>query len=247
MSRVAALALLVLAACNSTRQVAVQVLVPDLAGRETPLPGAVVAALPYDRDSLIETMERRAPSGRPHTQALDSLFQAFHGPFLDMSRAAWLVEQTGRRLDSVTAALSAVPAGSPAALELGAMRKDLTDSLTRQNTGMERTRSALGAARDTLWPSIERLREEARAWEHTTYAGYDTLTRSQTTGRMRMISSDTTGATGWATLRVNKGIWWIHARSTDPQDPNFEWYWNVPLVGDTVRLSPATGRHRPRY
>ena len=236
-----------LAACNSTRQVAVQILVPDLAGVETPIPGAVVAALPYDRDSLIETMERRAASGRPHTQALDSLFQAFHGPFLDMSRAAWLVEQTGRRLDSVNAGLSAALPGSPAARELSTRRKTLTDSLTRQNAGMVRARTALSAARDTLWPRIERLRREARAWEHTTYAGYDTLTRSQTTGRMRMITSDTTGAAGWASLRINQGIWWIHARSPDPQDPNLEWYWNVPLVADTVRLSPATGRRRPRY
>ncbi len=220
---------------------------PDLSGIETPIPGAVVAALPYDRDSLIRTMELRAPSGRPHTQALDSLFQAFHGPFLDMSRAAWLVEQTGRRLDSVTAALSAAAPASPAALELTGMRKTLTDSLTRQSAGLERARTALGAARDTLWPRIERLRQEARAWEHTTYAGYDTLSRSQTTGRMRMITSDTTGAAGWASLTINQGTWWIHARSPDPQDPNFEWYWNVPLVDDTVRLSPATGRRRPRY
>ncbi|HEU5220318.1 MAG TPA: hypothetical protein VFU23_16775 [Gemmatimonadales bacterium] len=247
MSRVAALSLLVLAACNSTRHVAIQVLVPDLAGVDTPVPGAVVAALPYDRDSLIETMERRAPSGRPHTRALDSLFQAFHGPFLDMSRAAWLVEQTGRRLDSVNAALSAAPPGSPAASQLAVTQKTLTDSLARQNAGMTQAKNALAAARDTLWPRIERLRQEARAWVQATYAGYDTLSRSQTTGRMRMINQDTTGATGWATLRLNQGAWWIHARSPDPQDPNFEWYWNVPLAGDTVRLSPATGRHLPRY
>jgi hypothetical protein len=247
MLRVAALVLLVLAACNSTRDVSVQVLVPDLAGVDTPIAGAVVVVLPYDRDSLIETMERRAPTGRPHTQVLDSLFQAFHGPFLEMSRAAWLLERTQRRLDSINTALSGAAPGSPAAEELSAMRKTLTDSLTRQTAGMERARTTLSSARDTLWPRIERLREDARAWEHTTYAGYDTLSRSQTTGRMRMIASDTTGATGWATLRMNQGTWWVHARSPDPQDPNFEWYWNVPLVGDTIRLSPATGRHRPRY
>jgi hypothetical protein len=164
-----------------------------------------------------------------------------------MSRAAWLVEQTGRRLDSVNTALSGAAPDSPAARELTAMRKTATDSLTRQTAGMERARTALSAARDTLWPRIERLRQEARAWQQTTYAGYDTLSRSQTTGRMRMITSDTTGAAGWASLRVYQGTWWIHARSPDPQDPNFEWYWNVPLVGDTVRLSPATGHHRPRY
>lgn len=226
---------------------AVQVLVPDLSGLDTPIPGAVVAALPYDRDSLIGTMEVRAGTARPHTEALDSLFQAFHGPFLDMSRAAWLVEQTGRRLDSVNTALSAAPAGSPAAAELTIRQKILRDSLARQNTGLERARTVLGAARDTLYPRMERLRAEVREWQQSTYVGFDTLTRSQTTEKMRMIARDTTGAAGWASLSLRKGTWWIHARSPDPQDPNFEWYWNVLLEGDTVRLSPATGRHRPRY
>lgn len=224
-----------------------QVLVPDLAGVETPIPGAVVAALPYDRDSLIETMERRVPAGRPHTQTLDSLFQAFHGPFLGMSRAAWQVELTSRGLDSLNAALQSSVPGTPAARELAARRTAVADSLARLTAALERARTALGAARDTLLPRIERLRSEARAWENSTYAGYDTLSRSQTTGKMRNISSDTTGTGGWATLRVSSGTWWIHARSLDPQDPNFEWYWNVPLRGDTIRLNPAIGRHRPRY
>ena len=94
---------------------------------------------------------------------------------------------------------------------------------------------------------MESLRAEVRGWPQSTYAGFDTFTHSQTTEKMRMITRDTTSAAGWATLIIRKGTWWIHARSPDPQDPNFEWYWNVPLVGDTIRLSPATGRHRPRY
>ena len=90
MSRVVPLALLlVAAACGERRRVTVQVLVPDLAGVETPIAGIVVAAIPYDRDSVIAAMESRAASGRPHTQTLDSLFQAFHAPFLAFSRAAW--------------------------------------------------------------------------------------------------------------------------------------------------------------
>jgi hypothetical protein len=247
MSRVAALALLTLAACGGPRQVAVQVLVPDLTGEETPIGGVVVAALPYDRDSLIESMERRAATGRPHTQQLDTLFQAFHGPFLAMSRAAWQLELTSKRLDSLDAALKAASPDSPAARELTGSRRATADSLASQTAALERARESLGKARDTLWPEIERLRTETRAWEQATYAGYDTLSRSQTTGKMRMITSDTTSATGWASLRIRKGAWWIHTRALDPQDPNFEWYWNVPLAADTVRLTPATGRRRPRY
>lgn len=198
-----------------------RVLVPDLAGIATPIGGVVVAAIPYDRDSVIAAMEARAPAPRPHTRTLDSLFHAFHGPFLAFSRAAWAVEQATRIGDSAQAA--------------------------RLRPEMERTRAELSAARDTLWPRIEALRVEARQWQLSTFAGYDTAARSLARSRMRTLGADTTDATGWATLRVAPGPWWITARSPDPQDPNFEWYWNVPLAGDTVRLNPATGRRHPRY
>jgi hypothetical protein len=222
MSRVVPLALLVLAAaCGKRREITVQVLVPDLGGVATPIAGVVVAAIPYDRDSVIAAMEARVTTPRPHARTLDSLFHAFHGPFLAFSRAAWAVEQATRSGDSA--------------------------ALARLRPEMERARAELSAARDTLWPRIESLRVEARQWQSSTFAGYDTAARSLARSRMRTLSGDTTDAAGWATLRVAPGPWWITARSPDPQDPNFEWYWNVRADADTLRLDPASGRHLPRY
>lgn len=247
MSRLVAFALFLLAAgCGERRQVTIQVMVPDLAGTDTPIGGVVVTAVPYDRDSLIAAMEQRVSAPRPHTDVLDSLFRAFHGPFLAFSRAAWDVEQTTRRRDSVTVARRGAASG-PSASELDARLAQLEDSLRRLTPVLERARTQLGAARDTLWPRIERLRTEARAWQVTTFAGYDTAARSLARSRMRTVTADTTDATGWATIRVAPGPWWITARSPDPQDPNFEWYWNVRVEADTVRLTPATGRHVARY
>jgi hypothetical protein len=94
---------------------------------------------------------------------------------------------------------------------------------------------------------MERLRAEARRWEASTYAGYDTIVRRLTHDRLQEGVADTTDAAGWAVFRLPPATWWLTARAPDPGDPNFEWYWNVPLTGDTVRLSPPTGRHRPRY
>lgn len=235
------------AACGDRRRVTIQVLVPDLAGAETPITGVVVAAIPYDRDSLIAAMESRATGERPHTQVLDSLFQAFHGPFLAFSRAAWEVERTTRSRDSVNQALSAVAPDSPAAAELTARREALDSSLGALAPLLERTRATLAAARDTLWPRIEQLRTAARQWQQVTFEGYDTAARALARRLMRTLSADTTDAGGWATLRLAPGPWWITARSPDPQDPNFEWYWNVRVDADTLRLRPATGRHLPRY
>jgi len=237
---------MLVAACANSRTVTVQVLVPDLAGVATPIAGVVVAAIPYDRDSLIAAMEGRVSTGRPHTQTLDSLFQAFHGPFLQFSRAAWNVERATRTRDSVAEARRAAASG-PALGELDALLNRLDDSLRRLAPALARARAELSAARDTLWPRIERLRAEARQWQLTTFDGYDTAARSLARSRMRTVSADTTDSAGWATMVVAPGPWWLTARSPDPQDPNYEWYWNVPVDADTVRLNPATGRHLPRY
>jgi hypothetical protein len=123
----------------------------------------------------------------------------------------------------------------------------LDDTLRALAPALERTRAELARARDTIWPRIEALRAEARQWQHSTFEGYDTAVRSLARRNMRTLRADTTDAAGWATLQIAPGRWWVHARSPDPQDPNFEWYWNVPVDADTLRLSPASGRHLPRY
>lgn len=247
MLRVAALALPVLFACGGPRHIAVQVLVPDLHGAATPLPGIEVAALPYDRDSVLAVLERRAGTERPHTRALDSLFQAFRAPFLAFSQAAWAAEQLQRQRDTVAARHAAATPGSPGAQELSLRLAALDDSLHRLAPALAGARDALAAARDTLWPVIQRLQADVRRWEHTTYAGYDTIVRGVVRDHLRMGLADTTDALGWATLELSSGRWWLYARSPDPQDPNAQWYWNLPATADTLRLSPATGRHLPRY
>ena len=224
-----------------------QVLVPDLNGVDTPLPGIEVTALPYNRDSLLAALESRAPSGRPHTRELDTLFQAFRGPFLAFARAAGQVEQTIRVRDSLSARRAALAPDSPARGELELRILRLADSVRRLTPALERARTALGAARDTLWPRIERLQAEIRAWEHSIYAGSDTIHARLLRDRLRFPVSDTTDATGWASLVLPSGRWWILARSPDPQDPNALWYWNLPVSGDSLRLDRATGRHLQRY
>lgn len=246
MSRPTIQCLLFLTACGGTGTVTVRVVVPDLAGRETPLPGIVVTALPYDRDSILALLERRAAGPRPHTQALDSLFQAFRGPFLTFARVAWQVDQLQRRRDSLV--LQHQRATSDAARgELEARQRIVEDSLRTLNLELARRRVDLSAARDTLWPRIERLRADVERWESTAYAGYDSVLRVSTRMRYREGLSDTTDATGWAHLVLPPGRWWISTRSPDSQDPNAQWFWNLPVETDTLRLSPANARHLSRY
>jgi hypothetical protein len=245
MSRPAIQCLLFLTACGGPGTVAVQVIVPDLAGRETPLPGIVVTALPYDRDSILALLEQRAAGPRPHTRSLDSLFQAFRGPFVAFARIAWQADQLERRRDSLIAQRER--ATSEAARgELAARQRSVDDSLRSVNLELSRRRVDLSRARDTLWPRKERLRADVERWESTAYAGYDSVLRVSTRMRYRDGLSDTTDATGWAHLVLPAGRWWISTRSPDPEDPNAEYYWNLP-AGDTLRLSPVNARHLSRY
>src|ERR1043166_4400150 len=98
MPRVGSLVLLALAAGGGPRRATVRGLVADLEGGETPIPGVVVVALPYDRDSVLLALERRAGTKRPNPAAQDSLFRAFRVPFLAFARTAWRLERiTGAR------------------------------------------------------------------------------------------------------------------------------------------------------
>jgi len=220
--------------------------VPDLHGVETPLPGVVVTALPYDRDSVLAAMERRAATPRPHTQALDTLFQAFRAPFLAFARVAWRAELLRRTRDSLTSRRFEA-GGAPASAELLGRLRETEDSLRGLEGSLRTARAALAAARESLWPRIERLRGEVQRWELTTFAGYDTVVRSITRDRFVLGLSDTTDARAWVRLVLTGGRWWIYARSPDPQDPNAQWYWNVAATGDTLRLTASNARHLPRY
>jgi len=224
----------------------VRVVVPDLAGRETPLPGTVVTALPFDRDSILALLERRAAGPRPHTLTLDSLFHAFREPFLAFARVAWQVDQLQRRHDSLAAQRERATSDAGRG-ELAAQQRSVDDSLRILNPELARRRTRLSAARDTLWPRIERLRAEVERWESTAYAGYDSALRVSTRMRYREGISDTTDAAGWAHLVLPAGRWWITTRSPDAEDPNAQWYWNLPAGADTLRLSPANARHLSRY
>jgi hypothetical protein len=86
-----------------------------------------------------------------------------------------------------------------------------------------------------------------RQWEDSTYRGWDSIVERLAKSRALEPATDTTDATGWARFTLAPGKWWIYARAWDTSDPNSEWYWNLPVNGDTVLLSSRTGHQRPRY
>ncbi len=217
---------------------AVQVTIPDATGTMAPAGGVTVMALPYDRDSLLRSMENEAATPRPHTAELDSLFQLFRGPFSESTRLAVLVE---RLRDSLRAVESDPTRQGQAAT--------LQDSIAVLERARSEASQRLAAIREQVGPRIDSLRAEVRAWEAETFRNWAETTRSLSSGKLVAGIMDTTRRDGTARLYLPPSgrSWWVYGRSFNSGDPNSEWYWNLPLSGSTMILDTSTGQLRPRY
>jgi hypothetical protein len=206
-----------------------------------------VVALPYDRDSILASLESRNHSRRPHTAELDSLFARFRGPFTAYTSVIYTATLLRDRLSHMKDSLDAISRDSPEYRRLRARVDRLSDSLTALEIGSERARTRLAQARADFVRRSETLRAAVRLWEDSTYRGYDSIVEALTKRSGMEPTTDTTDATGWARFSLGPGRWWLYAHAWDTSDPNSEWYWNVPVEEDTVLLSSRTGHRRPRY
>lgn len=208
---------MVLAVACGPRDVVVELRIPDQQGVETPLQGVRLQFLPYDRDSILTTLENRAPSARPDRRALDSLMAEFRGPFNEYLR--------------LTAAREAADSGTRPAFD---------DSVSSARQALDRSRRALETG-------FDQERSKHRAWEDTAFRSFDSITTAMVDRLHRDPVVDSTRAGGVTTVRLRAGDWWVVAHAINLQDPNAQWYWNVKVEGDTVRLGPRNGRIRPRF
>ncbi len=222
-------------------------LIPGPDSIPTPVSGLGLVALPYDRDSVLGALEARARSPRPPTAELDSLFARFRGPFAAYSQAAFEAGRLRDTLATLKARLDALPRNAPEYRDLYAGFGRLSEELKKAEAREAEARKVLDAARGTFVSRSDSARRRVRAWEDSAYMGYDSIVRGITERSGRAPVADTTDATGHASVTLRGKPWWIYARSWDATDPNSEWYWNVPVTGDTVVLDPRSGRRRPRY
>jgi hypothetical protein len=154
--------------------------------------------------------------------------------------------------DSVIAALTAqaaTPQPDPAPLErlLDSLRIAYAAYGATPAAGRPAAQQRLEVRRAELEPRVAELRAIQHAWRDATYATYDSVTFRMTRKLVRDPVSDTTDARGVVTIQPSRsGPWWVTVTAWDAADPFSEWYWNQPLLGDTVRLTTANARHRPR-
>jgi hypothetical protein len=244
----AVVAVAAVGACEKPRLLAVRVSIPGPDSVETPITGVGLVALPYDRDSVLHALERRARTARPPTAPLESLFAAFRGPFTAYSATTVRLSRLSDSVAATKAALASLTRDAPDYATHYAALGRLSDSLRTAKDRADRAKAELDRARRDFASHGDSLRLRMRQWEDSTYQGYDSIVQGLTRSAGREPVTDTTGADGWARLTLAPGRWWIYARSWDVTDPNAEWYWNVPApAGDTLLLSSRRARRQPRY
>lgn len=154
--------------------------------------------------------------------------------------------------DSVIRQISAPwLARRPDTLPLTRLLDSLQGAFARLAAATPAARAAARAAVDRLQAPdgpLARLRAAQHAWQDSAYASYDSLTFLLVKRIARDPFADTTDASGIARVWPSRsGPWWITATTWDANDPFSEWYWNLPLTGDTLRLTAANARHRRRF
>lgn len=240
-------ATVLIAACDPSEHIAVRVSIPDPTGIETPAAGVGVVALPYDRDSVLASLEAQASRPRPPTAALDSMFARFRGPFTTYTAISYAESELRDSLQRIQSRLDSLTSTSPDYTDLSARRRSLTDSLSKTTQRARQARVALDRARSEFLSRSEGQRAAVRQWEDSTYRGWDSIVEGLARAAGRQPVTDTTDATGWAQFTLAPGQWWIYAQAWDTGDPNSKWYWNVPADRDTVLLSSRSGKRQPRY
>ncbi len=171
----------------------------------------------------------RARRGRrPRRWRVCSPGSAAHSP-----RTRRLTYRLGKLRDSLAAAkaeLDTLPRNAPAYARIHGVFGRLSDSLSAGQARAERARDELDRARREFVTRSDSLRLRMRQWEDSTYQGYDSIVRGLSLRAGHDAVTDTTGADGWAHLKLPPGRWWVYARSWDATDPNAEWYWNLPVT-----------------
>ncbi len=154
--------------------------------------------------------------------------------------------------DSVADALTAAAPARPDTMGLvrlfDSLRTAYRRTLTASGADQAAARGAYDRLRQGLAPTLDSLRQVQQAWRARAYGGYDTLTLALIHRLTRDPFTDTTDTHGIAVVRPRMGgPRWVTVSTCDANDPYSEWYWNVPLTGDTLRLSPANARRRTRF
>jgi hypothetical protein len=239
-----------LAACEGSGQLQVRAVSVGPDGEPQGLANLPVRMLPYDRDSIFEALEARAPEAEP--QIPPDLLQLRDSVSTAQSRwreaeAAW--NEARSELQSLADDMQGMNRASDeyfAAFERFERLDGQEQRLSSQKDRLFEQFTALQNRYSTRVDSISAVRT---AWADRAFEDYNTIVDSLLEARGQEELWDTTDGSGWASFRASAGRWWVHTRYALPYE---ELYWNVPvdLAGgelDTLILDTANAELRPLF
>jgi len=225
----------------------IRVSIRDPDGHPAPVAGLPLAILPYDRDSILESLSRRSPARRPETRQLDSLFASIRAPFAALTTETFRSRRLHDTLAVLRRHLDTTSRASGQYRTLYLAFANAADSLSAANRRMADAGRQVSVVMQRIGPRIEPLRRAMTRWEDSTFHSYGRAVEQLNSRLGRAQLSLQTGVDGRLAVRLPPGRWWVYARAPDPADPNAGWYWNVPVRGDSIELDPGSAQHRPCY
>ena len=212
--------LLVLAGCGGEGEV---VLTATL--NEVPLVGLEIVALPYDAQSLLDSLGRAAPTPRPDYAALEMElkdYQRKDSDSIDNLNAEWAEARSV--VAELADTLNGMERGSAEYATAYIRLRTAHEALSREEVVLERRMMReFGSDRD-IAARAAAAADSLRRWEEEAYRTFAELVAGQ---------AGITGSTdseGQARLELEAGRWWLVARRPDPENPFMEFAWNVPQV-----------------
>lgn len=229
-------------------EVTVQVLTEGAGGELQAQKDLIVRFLPYDRDSLFNTLAQAATDPEPQVPAdLQVTFDS-----VTALQARW------REVDTQWA-------------DVRDSLKQLSDRLQRMDRrsreyrqlydrfgALEQREGALNRRKTQAFDAFTDLQERAlsradsiravrESWADIAFQDYLSIEESILEALGQEVYEDTTDAEGLVALRLPGGAWWAHTRV--PVGMFDEFYWNQQLDGaqsDTLRLTPENADRRLR-
>lgn len=235
-----------LAACGGS-ELTVQVLTEGPEGELVPVKDLEVEFLPYDRDSIFETLAAAAAEPEPRVPAnLEVALDSVAG-----LQETWRVVRTQwaevrDSLREISDRLRGMDQRSREYRQLFDQFGDMERRVNRLDRARKDAFESFTALQGMTQMGLDSLRAVRESWEDVAFEDYaeivDEIVRQ--TGKEAVY--DTTDVNGLLHTRLGGGGWYAHTRVALPAG---ELYWNVPtsaVEGDTLRLTPANGTVRMR-
>ena len=224
----------VLAACGG-QEVTVRVMASTGQGEASPVEETEVTFVPYDRDSIFETMAQRAEEAEPTpSEDLESQIQQV----MEAQRRWRDAEQEWATLrdslKNLRTRMNGLDRRSREYLQLFEQFDQLEGRVGQLESRKDQFFSRFDSLQQATIERQDSLRAVIASWEEEAFRGYVDVTDSILQARGAEIRRDTTDSRGYATASLPGGDWWVFTRASP--GPYEELYWNLQIAPEADTL-----------